>query len=86
MAGAMLVLLAACRVRHLRDLIGHEATSAGDHLQQLLQSWQELSGGPSSPSVAQSVRIIGAADKFIKEILNRSPDEAEMATWRRIEL
>jgi hypothetical protein len=86
MAGAMLVLLAACRVRRLRELIGTEAMSAGDHLIQLLQSWQELSGGPSSPSVTQSVRIIDAADRFIKDIHSRGPSEVEVAAWRRIEL
>ena len=68
MAGAMLVLLAACRVPSLRGLIGPEVLKAGDHLKQLLQRWQKVSGGPASPSVDQSVRIIGEADMFIRHV------------------
>ncbi|KAK2043165.1 C6 zinc finger domain-containing protein [Colletotrichum somersetense] len=67
MAGAMLVLLAACRVPALRDMIGPEVLGAGHHLRQLLQGWQGVMGEPSSPSVNQAIRIISDADKFIKE-------------------
>jgi len=66
MAGAMLVILAACRVPSLRTLIGPEVLTAGEHLKGLLEGWQKVSGDPSSPSVDQSVRIIGAADRFIQ--------------------
>lgn len=85
MAGAMLQLLAACKIPSLRNIIGSEIFSAGDHLIQLLQGWQELVGGPPSPSVDQSIRIIGAADRFIKDSLTyeRSDDSR---TWKRIEL
>lgn len=72
MAGAMLVLLAACRVPSLRGLIGPEVLQAGDHLKQLLQLWQKVSGGPSSPSVDQSVRIISEADMFIQQVYGAS--------------
>lgn len=68
MAGAMLVLLAACRVPSLQSLIGPEVLLAGDHLRQLLEGWQQVCGGPASPSVDQSVRIIGEADRFIREV------------------
>ncbi|KAK4231088.1 lactose permease [Podospora fimiseda] len=68
MAGAMLVLLAACQTPSLRGLIGPEVLSAGDHLKGLLEGWQQLSGGPSSPSVDQSVRIISEADRFIRQV------------------
>ncbi|KAK0748481.1 hypothetical protein B0T21DRAFT_324209 [Apiosordaria backusii] len=68
MAGAMLVLLAACKIPTLRNLIGPEVLAAGDHLTQLLEGWQEVSGGPSSPSVNQSVRIIKEADRFIRDV------------------
>jgi len=57
MAGAMLVLLAACQVPALRGLIGPDVLRAGDHLKQLLEGWQRIGGGPSSPSVDQSVRV-----------------------------
>ena len=64
----MLVLLAAVRIPSLRDLIGPEVLAAGDHLRQLLEGWQVVLGEPSSPSVDQSVRIIGKADRFIREV------------------
>ncbi|KAK3393315.1 hypothetical protein B0H63DRAFT_491346 [Podospora didyma] len=68
MAGAMLVLLAACRIPSLRNLIGPEVLAAGDHLRTLLEGWQQVSGDPSSPSVDQSVRIIADADRFIRQV------------------
>ncbi|KUI57387.1 hypothetical protein VP1G_04701 [Cytospora mali] len=68
MAAAMLVLLAASRVPSLRGVIGPELLSAGHHLRTLLTSWQRVSGEPGSPSVEQSVRIICAADEFIKKV------------------
>lgn len=86
MAGAMLVMLAASRVARLRELMRPDTLSAGDHLKSLLPRWQQLSDGPSSPSVSQSVRIIDAADKFIKEILTQSPGSNGTPIWRRIEL
>jgi hypothetical protein len=72
MAGAMLVLLAACRTPSLRNLISPEILLAGDHLKQLLEGWQKVSGDPSSPSVDQSVRIIGEADRFIRQVYGPS--------------
>ncbi|KAK2002609.1 C6 zinc finger domain-containing protein [Colletotrichum falcatum] len=68
MAGAMLVLLAACRIPALKDMIGPEVLGAGDHLRQLLQGWQGVMGEPTSPSVNQAIRIISDADKFIQEV------------------
>jgi hypothetical protein len=67
MAGAMLVLLAACGVPTLRDLISEDILDAGDHLTTMLEGWQKLVGIPVSPSVSQSSWIIYAADRFIKE-------------------
>lgn len=69
----MLVLLAACRMPALRNLIGIDVLSAGDHLMQLFESWQKVLGEPSSPSVDQSVRIIREADRFIREVYGREP-------------
>lgn len=87
MAGAMLVLLAASKIPSLRNLIGPEVFSAGNHLIQLLQQWQELLGGPPSPSVAQSIRIIDAADRFIKDSLSHQSDQPkDPRSWKRIEL
>ena len=73
MAGAMLVLLAACRIPALRDLIGQEVLAAGDHLRRLLEGWQRVSGDPTSPSVDQSVRIITEADRFIQQVYTARP-------------
>ncbi|KAF6824803.1 C6 zinc finger domain-containing protein [Colletotrichum plurivorum] len=68
MAGAMLVLLAACRIPALKDMIVPEVLGAGEHLRQLLQGWQAVMGEPTSPSVNQSIRMIGDADRFIQEV------------------
>ena len=73
MSGAMLILLAACRVPSLRALISSEILGAGDHLKQLFQSWQRLAVSSISPSVDQSIRIIGEADTFIKEVYSADP-------------
>ena len=68
MAAAMLVLLAACRVPSLRSLIGPEVLAAGSHLRQLFEQWQVTSGNPNSPSVDQSVRMIGDVELFIRQV------------------
>nr|XP_036577638.1 C6 zinc finger domain-containing protein [Colletotrichum truncatum]KAF6784672.1 C6 zinc finger domain-containing protein [Colletotrichum truncatum] len=77
MAGAMLVLLAACRISALKDMIGPEVLRTGDHLKQLLQGWQAVMGEPTSPSVDQSIRMIGDADRFIQEVY-RADDSFSM--------
>jgi hypothetical protein len=71
MAAAMLVLLAACRMPTLRNLIGPEVLAAGDHLLHLFEGWQRVSGDPNSPSVNQSVAIIREAAGFIGEVYGR---------------
>jgi hypothetical protein len=68
MAGAMLVLLAACRIPDLRNLIAPEVLGAGNHLRQLLEGWESISGDPKSPNVEQSIRIISEADRFIQQV------------------
>lgn len=68
MAGAMLIILAACRIPALRDLIERDVLTAGVHLRDLLEGWQAVAGDPTSPSVDQSVRIIGEADRFIRQV------------------
>jgi hypothetical protein len=68
MAGAMLILLAACKIPALKEVMAAEVVSAGDHLLQLLTDWQAVMGEPSSPSVDQSFRIIEEADRFIRQV------------------
>jgi len=58
MTGAMLVLLAACRLGALRQLMGKEILTAGPHLKRLIQGWIDVTGDVASPSVDQSLRII----------------------------
>jgi hypothetical protein len=67
MAGAMLILLAACQLPALRLLVGEEVLTAGPHLTRLIQGWAEISGEPSSPSVDQSVRMICETDSIIQQ-------------------
>lgn len=71
MAAAMLVLLAACRMPALRNLIGPEVLVAGDHLINLFECWQRVSGDSSSPSINQSVRVIRESARFIGEVYER---------------
>ncbi|EGO52035.1 hypothetical protein NEUTE1DRAFT_149656 [Neurospora tetrasperma FGSC 2508] len=77
MAGAMLVLLAACRISLLKDLIRPEILQAGSHLRELLVGWQKVQGDPSSPSVDQSVHIIKEAERFIRQVYKGEKDEEE---------
>ncbi|KAI8650085.1 Zn(2)-C6 fungal-type domain-containing protein [Fusarium sp. Ph1] len=67
MSGAMLILLAACQVPALKDLISHRVTRVGDHLQQLFHHWRSISFGADSPSVERSLGLIEKADGYIKE-------------------
>lgn len=71
MAAAMLVLLAACRMPALRGLIGPDVLLAGDHLMNLFESWETVSGEPTSPSISQSVRVIKESARFIGEVYGR---------------
>ncbi|KAL8372557.1 hypothetical protein RB595_002070 [Gaeumannomyces hyphopodioides] len=74
MAGAMCLLLAACRTPSLKGLlldIAHDqpdVLACGEHLGRLFRDWQAVSGDPASPSVEQSVRIVAEADRFIREL------------------
>lgn len=67
MSGAMLILLAACQVPVLKDLIDPGVTRVGHHLQQLFRHWQQSSLGADSPSVNQSLWIIQETDKYIAD-------------------
>lgn len=63
----MLILLAACQVPILKNLIDPKVLKMGDHLKGLFQEWRQLDVGSDSPSVDQSLWIIHEADRFIKE-------------------
>ncbi|OQV10827.1 Fungal Zn2-Cys6 binuclear cluster domain-containing protein isoform 8 [Cladophialophora immunda] len=66
MAGAMLVLLAGCRIPGVQQYIYPEVTMLGSHLQSLLSKWITIPGEPPSPSVKQAIRWIEVTDRLIK--------------------
>jgi len=67
MTAAMLILLVACRLPVLRQLVGEEVLTAASHLKQLIQNWTKISGPPNSPSIDQSLRLISEIDGFIQQ-------------------
>jgi hypothetical protein len=67
MTAAMLILLVACRLPVLRQLVGEEVLTAASHLTQLIQNWTKISGQPNSPSIEQSLRLISEIDGFIQQ-------------------
>lgn len=71
MTCAMLILLAASRVPSLRELMRTEATTVGDHLQQLLHRWSQVPSNSQSPSVAQSLQMIWDIHGFIQQEYNQ---------------
>ncbi|KAK5460875.1 hypothetical protein LTS15_002938 [Exophiala xenobiotica] len=66
MAGAMLVLLAGCRVPRVKQHIPPEVTILGPHLQNLLCKWITVPGDAPSPSVQQAIRWIEVTDELIQ--------------------
>lgn len=75
MAGAMLVLFAACRVPALRNVIGPDVLTAGEHLRKLLEEWKQVVGGPESPSVEQSLVLIIHAGRLIRQVYESQPHD-----------
>jgi hypothetical protein len=67
MTAAMLILLVACRLPILRQLVGEEVLTAASHLRQLIRTWTEIPGQASSPSIEQSLRLIAEIDGFIQQ-------------------
>jgi hypothetical protein len=67
MTAAMLILLVACRLPVLRQLVGEEVLIAASHLKQLIQTWTKTSGQPNSPSIEQSLRLISEIDGLIQQ-------------------
>lgn len=66
MAGAMLVLLAGCRVPGVKQHIRSGVTILGPHLQSLLSKWITVPGEVPSPSVQQAIRWIEVTDELIQ--------------------
>lgn len=70
MAGAMLVLLAACRIDFLKDCVPNDVLQLGPHLDYLLRDWVnapvagDLDG--QSPSVLYSIDLIGKVERLIR--------------------
>ncbi|KAF4974833.1 hypothetical protein FZEAL_8294 [Fusarium zealandicum] len=64
MSGAMLILLAACQVPALREIIRSRVARVGDHLQGLFNHWRQISFGNDSPSVERSLWLMQLADRI----------------------
>lgn len=65
MASTMLILLAASRIPELKDRLTPRVLQAATHLK-LLERWVYLHGEQSSPSVEQSLRMIGEIGGLIE--------------------
>ncbi|KAL2830620.1 hypothetical protein BDW59DRAFT_141204 [Aspergillus cavernicola] len=73
-ACSMLILLAAANNAHLLPLISDGVLTAGKRLVALYQKWDSAVGGPNSPSVEQSVRLMGHVDVYINHLFLVSDD------------
>lgn len=81
MTGGMLILTASCRIPSLRDQVSEELLTLGSHLRDLFQLWSRVPGesdASRSPSVAQSSRMIGEIEDFIKQEYQARTDSREM--------
>jgi hypothetical protein len=71
MASTMLILLAASRVPALRKRLPPSVREVGRHLVTLIEPWMSVHS-PTSPSVEQSLRMIGEVDRLLQTELQRS--------------
>ncbi|OJJ46030.1 hypothetical protein ASPZODRAFT_132999 [Penicilliopsis zonata CBS 506.65] len=69
MASVMLITLAASRLTALRGCMSPKVAEMGPHLTQLLTQWMHIPGHGVSPSVLQSVKLIGDVSVSLKMIL-----------------
>lgn len=70
MTGGLLILSASCRIPNLRDKVSDELITLGSHLRGLFQLWSRVPGDSEavgSPSIAQSLRMIGEIEGIIKQ-------------------
>ncbi|KAH1283882.1 hypothetical protein KXW98_009107 [Aspergillus fumigatus] len=66
MASVMLVTLAASRLTALRGCLAPQVAEMGPHLAKLLTQWMHIPGHGVSPSVLQSVKLIGDAGVLLR--------------------
>ncbi|RLM00075.1 hypothetical protein CFD26_105778 [Aspergillus turcosus] len=66
MASVMLITLAASRLTALRGCLSPEVAEMGPHLAKLLTQWMHIPGHGVSPSVLQSVKLIGDAGVLLR--------------------
>ena len=64
MASTMLLLLAASRISALKQRLDSRVLEAGSHLTRLIEPWMHLHD-PVSPSVRQSLRMIGEVNTLL---------------------
>lgn len=65
MASVVLVMLAASRVSALRRLMASSIVEIGPHVNGLLTQWIHIPGRGTSPSVTESVKLIGNASTLL---------------------
>ena len=65
MASTMLLLLAASRIPALKQRLDSRVLEAGSHLTRLIEPWMHLHGHDVSPSVRQSLRMIGEVSTLL---------------------
>ncbi|KAM0113244.1 hypothetical protein ACP6JB_001000 [Aspergillus fumigatus] len=75
MASVMLVTLAASRLTALRGCLAPQVAEMGPHLAKLLTQWMHIPGHGVSPSVLQSVKLIGDAGVLLRMRLGQTAVE-----------
>ncbi|KAI5366423.1 hypothetical protein Slin15195_G079430 [Septoria linicola] len=66
MASTMLLLLAASTIPALKQRLHPSVLDAGRHLTSLIETWMHAHGDAISPSVRQSLRMIGEIDALLQ--------------------
>ncbi|KAF9894145.1 hypothetical protein FE257_009118 [Aspergillus nanangensis] len=68
MASVMLITLAASRLTTLRECLSPEVLDMGPHITSLLTEWMHIPGQEVSPSVLQSVKLIGDVSVTLRAV------------------
>lgn len=82
MATAMMVLLATCHSMRQITQLRHDVLSTGPHLRKVFRRWQEVLGGPESPSVEQGMRIMYETERLMQSVgraSNATDEEVDVA-------
>lgn len=69
MASVMLITLAASQILALRECMTSEVMDMGSHVAHLLTQWMHLPGHGVSPSVLNSVKLIGDVSVVLRDVI-----------------